>query len=436
MAKDFESTKALRMSGTERGFTLIELIVAMAVFVIVAGTAFTIFGKHEEYAVRQEGLSSVNIGLRNAIAQMQMDLSGGGQNLLATAPGAAPPFSLGVIVQNNMPGTAAACTPNANTWAYPIPSACYDGFMIVNPKGCAVLSLVAPSGLALSSTNSMSVTDNSTAPNLTSDAACFQTGDELLVLTESNTETLLTCNTTSGEQSEYCMSVVTLTNKGQAVPTASPTSITLDYNPPATNGGPSGCPGATCSDALGVIYQAYGNGGNNYGNALESGTFPNGAYVVDLGPASNQISYSVQLNPSDATDPQLVRCTAPLALCSAATGQVLADQVIGFKVGAALWDNEDQEDIASYFYNAANYCNGSVPVAAPTNCTATPPPANDRDDYALVRSIRISMIGRTKPESDMTLNNFKNGFDNGPYLVQQASVAVDIRNMSNTDFGN
>jgi len=433
MGKIPGSAKTVRMSSAARGFSLIELMVAMAVFVVVAGTAFTLFGKHEEYAVRQEGLSGVNIGLRNAIAQMQMDLSGAGQNLLATAPGAAPPFSLGVIVQNNMPGTAAACTPAANTWAYPVPSACYDGFMIPGSKGCAVLTLTA--GLALSSNTSMSTTDNNVGANLTSDAACFRTGDELLVLTETNTETQQTCNS-GGEQSIFCMSVVTLTSNAQALPAASPTSITLSYNPPASNGGPSGCPGASCSDSLGIIYQAYGNGGNNFANALMSNTFPVGTYVVDLGAGASEISYAVQPNPSDATDAQLVRCTAPLALCTAATGQILTDEVIGFKVGAALWDNEDSEDIASYFYNASVYCNGTIPVAAPTNCTTTPPPMNDANDYTLVRSIRISMIGRTKPQADQTLTNFHNGFDNGPYLVQQASVAVDIRSMSNSDFGN
>ncbi|MGH9717462.1 MAG: PilW family protein [Candidatus Acidiferrales bacterium] len=422
-----------------KGFTLIELLVAMVVFVIVAGTAFSLFGKNEAYAVHQEGLSGVNIGLRNAMSQLQMDLSGSGENLLANAPGAVQSFSLGVIVQNNVPtaqgGVGANCTPNTSTWAYPVESACYDGIMIVNPKLCSAAGgtyapvLALQTGLLLNTASSLSATDNALGANLANDASCFKNGDEILVY-EQNTQSPPTCFT-GGQQSDYCMTVVTL----NADAAAGPTSISLSYDPPGVNGVPSGCPGSSCNDPLGIIYQAYGAGGNNYGNALNS-NFPAGAYLVNLGTGANDISYSVQDNPADPTDPQLLRCTSVLALCTAATGQELTDQVIGFKVGAALWDNQDQEDIASYFYNAAAYCNGSIPVSAPTDCSVSPPPANDANDYALVRSIRISMIARTKPETDQTLYNFKNGFDDGPYLVQQASVAIDIRNMSIGDFGN
>jgi prepilin-type N-terminal cleavage/methylation domain-containing protein len=428
--------KKSKHSGAAKGFTLIELLVAMAVFVVVAGTAFTLFGKHEAYAIRQEGLSGVDIGLRNAIAQMQMDLSSAGQNLLLGAPGATP-FSLGVIVENNVPGVAAACTPNANTYAYPVPSACFDGLMIISSKPCTaaggqyapVLALTANVN-NINTLTTTSVTDNNAGANMANDASCFQAGDEVLIV-EQNTQNPPYC--TGVVQSPYCMTVVSLSSNAAYVSATS--SITLTFNPPGANGVPAGCPGASCNDPLGIVYQAYAGGGTNYLNLLTA-NFALGAYVVDLGSGSNDISYAVQVNPSDATDPQLIRCGTQLALCTAGAGQVLADQVIGFKIGAALWDSADQEDIASYFYNAANYCNGSVPVGAPTDCTATPPPSNDPEDYSLVRSIRVSMIGRTKPEADQTLNQFKNGFDNGPYLVQQASVAVDIRNMSNVDFGN
>lgn len=424
-----------------RGFTLIELLVAMAVFVIVAGTAFSLFGKHEAYAIHQESLSGVNIGLRNAMAQMQIDLSSAGQNLFYGAPGVTTPFSLGVIVNNNVPaiqgGAGAACAPNTNTWAYPVPSACFDGFMIINAKPCAITGgqspVLALTGAVnnINTLTSTSVTDISVGANMTNDASCYQTGDEVLIV-EQNTQADPTC--TGTVESAYCMTVVSLTSNAVYVPATS--SITLTFHAPGANGAPSGCPGTSCNDPLGIVYPAYAGGGtSNYQNLLTA-NFALGTYVVDLGTGSNDVSYTVQLNPSDATDPQLVRCNTQLALCTAAAGQVVADQVIGFKVGAALWDSADKEDIASYFYNAAGYCNGSIPYSAPTNCSATPPLANDVYDYSLIRSMRISMIARTKPQSDQTLYNFKNGFDAGPYLVQQASVAVDLRNMSNNDFGN
>ena len=61
-----------------KGFTLIEMLVAMAVFLVVAGAAFSVFSRHAALVSRQQSLSGVNIGLRNAMAQLQMDLSGAG----------------------------------------------------------------------------------------------------------------------------------------------------------------------------------------------------------------------------------------------------------------------------------------------------------------------------------------------------------------------
>ncbi len=414
----------------------------MAVFVVVAGTAFSLFGKHEEYALRQEGLSGVNIGLRNAMSQMQMDLSGAGQNLLANVQtSAVAPFSVGVIVQNNVPGVAGACAPNGTTWAYPVPSACYDGITIIKPKPCVaaggsfapVLVIDDPSNgenLAVSSTMFANDPNNpSQSTTLNNDSGCFANGDEVLVLQPNNTANPPTCG--SSAESNYCMTVVTLTKDAQV----SGNKIQIQHNPTGAIGQAVNCPGPSCTDPLGLVYNSASGTGTNFSNALGP-NFSNGAFIVDLGTGGNDISYAVQINPSDPTDPQLLRCSGTLATCVAGNGQVMTDQVVGFKVGAALWGAQQGNgvtDVASYFYNSANYCNGGIQGA---NCDATPPPNNDPYDFSLIRSIRVSLVARTKPQADPTLNNFKNGFDNGPYLVQQASVAVDIRNMSINDFGN
>jgi prepilin-type N-terminal cleavage/methylation domain-containing protein len=421
------------VSSRSRGFTLIELMVAMAVFVIIAGVAFSLFGKHEAYAMRQEGLSSVNIGLRNAISQMQMDLAGSGENLLANVHSVSvQPFYAGIIVQNNVPGTAPNCAPNQSNWSYPVPSACYDGLTIINPKICngtasPVLTLSDNAGGENLSVSSIMFADDPNNPgngtSLNFDQGCFQNGDEVLVVQPQNTTAQPQC------PANYCMTVVTLTKNAQVAGN----KIQLQHNPTGAGGTAANCPGATCTDPLGIIYNQYSSSGTNYTNALGAG-FSNGAFIVDLGTGGTDISYAVQNNPADPADPQLIRCNTPLALCIAGAGQVLTDQVIGFKIGAALADGKTNgTDIASYFFNAAGYCNESINNA---DCNADPPPNNDPFDYSLIRALRVSLIARTKPSSNATLSQFTNGFDQGPYLVQQASVAVDIRNMSIPYFGN
>lgn len=439
IAKARSQANVIPVSSGSRGFTLIELMVAMAVFVIIAGAAFTLFGKHEEYAMRQEGLSSVNIGLRNAMSQMQMDLAGAGQNMLANVHSVSvPPYYAPIIIQNNVPGSAPACTPNQSNWAYPVPSACYDGLTIVQPKACNGTSgpVLVLSGngkgqnLAVSSIMSADdPNDPGNAQALSNDQSCFQSGDEVMVVQPQNTTAQPQC------LANTCMTVVTLTKNAQPAGN----KLQLQHNPTGSNGDPINCPGPSCSDPLGIIYSQNQTCSTspctNFTNQLGQ-NFTDGAFVIDLGTGARDISYAVQNNPSDPTDPQLIRCNTPLSLCLAGTGQVLTDQVIGFKIGAALADGKTNgTDIASYFYNAADYCNESINNA---DCNGDPPPneGNDAYDYSLIRALRISLIARTKPSSDPTLSQFTNGFDKGPYLVQQSSVAVDIRNMSIPYFGN
>ncbi len=404
-----------------RGFTLIELLVATAVFLVIAAAAFSLFNQHVTLATHQQNLSTVNIGLRNAMTQLEMDLSGAGQNLLSGVAGAGQPFSLGVIINNSVPGTAPACAPAAN-WSYPVPSACFDSLTIINPKTCPVLDINDP-GNSQESLNSSSImwgddpNNPGDATTLTSDASCFKSGDEILVLQlPGGGQQQVQCD---NGPFTYCIATVVLTKDAQVAGN----KIQLQHNPSGTGVGP---------DPLGIL--SNGSGATNYSKANALNTdFSNGAYIIDIGDGTTAVTYSVQPNPTNPFDPQLVRCAG--TVCTAGNQQLLTDQVIGFKVGAALWDNAQNgpTDLANYFFDASKYCNDAVNGA---DCTQTPPPANDPYDFTLIRAIRISMIGRTRPNADPSLSAIKNGLDNGPYLVQQASVVVDLRNLSNPESTN
>jgi len=426
---------AARNAAGGRGFSLIELLVAMAVFLIVAGAAFSLFNKHVAIATSQENLSGVNIGLRNAVSQLQMDLAGAGTNLLATSPGAPVAFSLGVIVQNNVPGKSAACTPNAASWAYPTDSACFDSLTVTNPKPKAPLLVIAdPGNREGLDTSSIIFAADPNGGDLAADASFFKNGDEILVVNPNNTNNTgpggaPTCGSVA--ISYYCMTIVSLTKDAEVAGG----KIQLQHNPTGAGGLAQDCPGISCTDPLGVIFSPThsGTGDTSYTNALGAG-FQNGAFIVDLGTGGQSVTYAVQADPANPVDTQLVRCGG--AACVPGNTQVLMDQVVGFKVGAGLSNNQTSaDDIASFFYDASQYCNGAINNY---DCNNLPAPAANIDpyDFTLIHSLRISMIARTAPNSDLSLRDFRNGFDGGPYLVQQAAVVVDLRNVSINEFGN
>jgi len=88
----------------------------------------------------------------------------------------------------------------------------------------------------------------------------------------------------------------------------------------------------------------------------------------------------------------------------------IAEQIIGFKVGAATWYNNAASPTYSFFAASAN-------------------PQGYGKNYQLVRSVRVTMIGRTNPNPDPTYT-FRNTFDGGPYQVLDASVVINPRNMT------
>ena len=87
--------------------------------------------------------------------------------------------------------------------------------------------------------------------------------------------------------------------------------------------------------------------------------------------------------------------------------QKLAEQIIGFKAMVTLF-NDPAGNV--YHWHNSDYLN----------------------NYTLVRSIRISLIGRTVPVTDPTYK-FRNTFDTGPYQVQGISLVINPRNMSMGD---
>ena len=95
------------------GFSLIELIVAMAVFLVIGGASF-LFSRHQTLLSQEQGVAGLNIGLRNALSQLQLDVVNAGYGLILGAN--VPAWPVGVTIVNSNPTTscytAATLIPN------------------------------------------------------------------------------------------------------------------------------------------------------------------------------------------------------------------------------------------------------------------------------------------------------------------------------------
>jgi hypothetical protein len=88
---------------------------------------------------------------------------------------------------------------------------------------------------------------------------------------------------------------------------------------------------------------------------------------------------------------------------------VIADQIIGFKVGASVFTSAGGGASGAYRYDG--------PAAYKARA---------------VRSIRVSVIGRTPP-TQFTASSFRNTFDGGRYKIEALSLVVNPRNLSMND---
>ncbi len=183
------------------------------------------------------------------------------------------------------------------------------------------------------------------------------------------------------------LSSIVMTNDGAV----SGGLVHLRHNPTGADG-----TNAQADDPLGITTHA----NNKLGTQ-----FCTNDWILKLQP----ITYKV--DSSNAANPKLVRSQS-------GTTDTVMEQVIGFKVGATIWNNSTDTVSTQYNYDSSSYTN--------TN------PNDQAYNFTLVRSVRISLIARTAPNSNPNYK-FRNSFDQGPYQIQGASVVVNPRNMSIND---
>src|SRR5258708_7320974 len=111
--------KGMRERHRSFGFTLIELMVATAVFLIIGGAAFTLCSQHASLFGDHKNQVTLNISMRNALALMQIDSVNAGTGYYPGANISSLP--IGVTIINNK--AAGSCyNAAANTYT----AGCFD----------------------------------------------------------------------------------------------------------------------------------------------------------------------------------------------------------------------------------------------------------------------------------------------------------------------
>jgi len=369
-----------------RGFTLLELLVATGVFIVVAGAALALFSSQVPLLNRQQNFSGLNIAMRNAVAQMQLDVVNAGTGYF---PGTnIPGWPVGVTIVNSNP--AAACnTPATYTYS----STCFDQLNIIATDTNTPAAHPDNGGFAFNGADCIATTASlmyvyppagTTAAALAGD---YHNGDQLLLVDAANSKitTILlsglngsggTATTFAANGSTGVKLTFNVTNSdGTNTTTNDPLSITTCLVSTLP------CPAADLNPKLNTSF-CYTD------------------WILRLAPITYQVSTV------NAADPVLTRTQG-------STTSNLAEQVIGFKVGAAAWNVTD--DTIPYSYFASN--------------SAASSPAGYSNQWWLIRSIQVALIARTTPVSDPTYT-YRNGFDGGPYQIESEIATVNPRNLS------
>lgn len=343
---------------------MIELMVSLGVFLVVAGAAFSLFFAHAGLYARQQNVAALNITLRNALTQLELDVVNAGNGYYPGPDIASWP--IGVTVNNNPP--SATCY-NPATFTYS--ATCFDTMTVITVDPTTPPSHPDPAGSSCVATDTSSTLFVDAPPSWTgtpsSFAGQFHTGDTLLLIKSDGSQ----------------MATTTLTKDGAM----SGTKIHLEHNPT----------GANVADPLGITtYAATRGAGDPFANKLGN-QYCQPDWVLKL----SWLQYTVDT--TDPTDPKLVRTTA------GGVSQIVAEQIVGFKVGATLWNGTSSGDTFDFKnYNYTDY------------------------DPSQIRSLLVSVIARTSPNQSGD-PAYKNGFDGGNYQIQSLSVVINPRNLSMND---
>jgi prepilin-type N-terminal cleavage/methylation domain-containing protein len=383
-----------RRRSDANGFTLIELMIAMTVFLVIGAAAMSLFKQHASLFNDQQYQIGLNVSLRNGLAQMENDVVNAGTGWYNAANNVAS-WPVGIKIVNNVTG-GTTCHP-ANSATYN--ASCFDTLSLIvpdpaTPPGQVYVAPGTP-GCATPATTGTTGTGNSTmliSPIAPSTQAQLLSGmiagSQVIFIHVGTSGTLMTTAVLSTAAS------------------ASGANVLLTFG--ATKN--DGTNPTAANDPLNLTTTA------NVDPALISttltNTFCSGTdWVVKVAP----IVYSVDT--TTPTNPTLTRTENGVA-------NPIASQIIGFKVGAStvvLNGTAVTGSSGAYCYNAAS----------------TTSPCYDFQ-FDQIRSIRISLIGRTPPGlySNSNVNSptlFTNSFDGQPYKIQALSIIVNPRNLSMND---
>jgi type II secretory pathway pseudopilin PulG len=412
------------------GTTLVELIIAVALFAIISGAAFTMMNSQQNAASSLTGVVGLNMALRSTAAMLQMDLANAGSGYYQNVSVSTGP--VGVTVLNHFVATGQSCyTSSTSTYG---PN-CFDELSVIAVDSTYPIVNATDTTGGTDPNNNCSNTDSGTAygqlgytinpstgaqtalASLAATASSYKIGDQLL---------LVSLTGVLNQPQQYTSVVLT------AVPTVNSTGKAVIFTfQPTTNGsntlandplnisacsGASPCPPATVAAAGNPSQLTNSYCGNDYILKLAPIT-----YQVCAGPGSPTTPYTCDQSSTspDITNPKLIRYAN-------GAGSVVMEQVIGFKVGGSVWNDPYSAsigDITNYNYDSSTY-----------SLTYGTSGANAYD-FTRLRSVRVSLIGRTTPAftgNTNVVNNyvFRNGFDHGPYQVQGTALVVNPRNMN------
>jgi prepilin-type N-terminal cleavage/methylation domain-containing protein len=381
------------------GFTLIELTIAITVFLVIGAAALSLFKQHASLFSDQQYQIGLNVSLRNALSQMENDVVNAGTGWYNAANNVAS-WPVGIKIVNNTAGGAACHPPNSPTYD----ASCFDTLNLIVPDpltppgqvyvapgtpGCATPATTGTSGTGTSTMVIAPIAPTTQAQLLSGYSAGggFTAGSQIIFVHVGTSGTLMTTailNSAAASGGNVLLTYGATKNDGT--------------NPTASN------------DPINMTTVG------NYDPVLVPTTFTNSFcsgtdWVVKVAP----IRYWV--NTATPTNPTLTRTENGI-------DNPIASQIIGFKLGAS-----------SVTLNGTNITGSSGAYCYDASSATSP--CYDFN-FNEIRSVRISLIGRTPPSiyTNSNVNSttmFTNSFDGQSYKIQALSIIVNPRNLSMND---